>query len=103
MHHTNTRGAIAEEQVMIWCMAQGYYPFRAVMPVGPIDIIAINEDGDTLLLDVKSVSMRVNAAAGRNKPEPISRTRSPLQKSLGVRIAYCNLETGEVRLAKHKN
>lgn len=102
MHSQNTNGAIAEEHVMIWCMEQGYYPFRSVMPVGPIDIIAINELGDTMLLDVKCLNRRYRPGLCK-LPQIISRPRSKLQKSLGVRIIYVELATGEVHLVKHQN
>ena len=103
MHSKNSSGAIAEEHVMIWCMNKGYYPFRAIMPVGPIDIVAINEVGDTMLLDVKCLNRRVTPGAGRNVPQKIHRTRTPIQKALGVQLIYVDLETGDVHLVEHKN
>ena len=102
MHDKNASGAIAEEHVMIWCMEQGYYPFRAVMPVGPIDIIAINKLGDTMLLDVKCLNRR--AIPGRYRvPQIISRPRTKLQKALGVSIIYVDLSTGKIHLVKHQS
>ncbi|MDG1415957.1 MAG: hypothetical protein P8R39_11435 [Alphaproteobacteria bacterium] len=102
MHSQNANGAMAEERVMIWCIERGYYPFRAVMPVGPIDIIAINELGDTMLLDVKCLNRR--KLPKRTKiPQTISRPRTKLQKALGVNIIYVELATGEVHLVRHQN
>ncbi len=99
MHSKNSSGAIAEEHVMIWCMNKGYYPFRAIMPVGPIDIVAINEVGDTMLLDVKCLNRRML----NGSDQTISRPRSNLQKELGVNIIYVDLETGDIHLVEHKS
>ena len=97
MHSKNSSGAIAEEHVMIWCMNKGYYPFRAIMPVGPIDIVAINEVGDTMLLDVKCLNRRLL----HGKLHTISRPRSDLQKALGVNIVYVDIQTGDIHLVDH--
>ena len=88
MHSKNKAGAIAEEHVMIWCMERGYYPFRAIMPVGPIDIIAINDCGDTLLLDVKCLNRRVTPGARTECPQ----NQNAHQKALGVQLIYVDLE-----------
>jgi Holliday junction resolvase-like predicted endonuclease len=99
MHSKNKSGSIAEEHVMIWCMNKGYYPFRAIMPVGPIDIVAINECGDTLLLDVKCHNRRLL----NGKLHTISRSRSPIQKALGVNIIYVDLQSGDIHLVDHQS
>lgn len=59
-----------------------------VFQQGPIDIIAINNQGDMLLIDAKTSSTLKKAS--RNTPERRYRVRTKLQKKLGVIVAYVN-------------
>jgi hypothetical protein len=72
----------------------GYYVFSPVVhQQGPIDLIAINQQGHILLIDVKTDGKRINT--GRKHPSRIYRIRTPLQKKLNVVLAYVN-EDNEV-------
>jgi len=66
----------------------------------PIDIVAVGQDGEILLLDSKADNKRVNTA--RSKPSRIYRPRSQLQKKLGVRIAYVEAD-GTVSIIDHED
>ena len=46
-----------------------------------IDLIAVNDNGDLLLLDAKTESTRVDGSR-------VHRVRTPIQKELGVQLAY---------------
>ena len=76
------KGTAAELVVAHHFVNLGYHVFSPVVyQTGPIDLVAINDDGEILLLDAKCVSLRANETR-------IARVRSTLQKELGVQIAY---------------
>lgn len=53
---------------------------------GPIDIVAVNDDGDTFFVDVKTEGKRISKLG--TKPTRIHRVRTAKQKNLNVMIAY---------------
>jgi len=53
----NKKGDYSELLASAWLLKQGYEVFRNVSSVGPIDIVAVNED-ETILIDVKTCSLR---------------------------------------------
>jgi len=56
MLNTSKKGDQSELLACAWLLEQGYEVFRNVSSVGPIDIIAVNED-ETILIDVKTCSL----------------------------------------------
>jgi len=89
-------GDICEAIVAAKLIARGYYVFRSHHGRGPVDIIAINDDGEILLLDVKKDKLRRNP--GRKYASRINRVRSDAQKKLGVGFAYVDIDTEEIKI-----
>lgn len=90
------QGQICETILTEWLLRQGYYVCRPLAGQGPVDCVAYNEQGQLLLLDSKQDAQRVNP--GRKVASRIHRKLSPLQKQLGVRTAYINLDTRDVHV-----
>tara|TARA_R110000765_G_scaffold90951_1_gene172740 strand:+ start:8165 stop:8413 length:249 start_codon:yes stop_codon:yes gene_type:complete len=57
---------------------------------GPIDIVAVNDDGDIYFIDVKTDGKRITGTG--IKPSRIHRIRSSQQKKLNVILAYVDKE-----------
>lgn len=90
------QGQICETILTEWLLRQGYYVCRPLSAQGPIDCVAYNDDGQILLLDAKQEARRVNP--GRKIPTRVHRPLTALQKSLGVRVAYIDLESRDVHV-----
>lgn len=76
-------------------MAHGCHVYMPVLEQGPIDLIAIAPEGEVFYFDVKK--------AGRRKDGSIiSRRTSDIQKKLGVRLLYVDLDTGQCALYPHQ-
>ena len=73
-----------------------YWILRPYAGQGPVDVAAISEEGDIYLFDAKKDARRVNP--GRNTRARIHRVRSDIQKRLGVRIAYVDIDTRAVHI-----
>jgi len=69
---------------------------RPLSAQGPGDCVADNDDGEILLLDAKQEARRVNP--GRKIPTRVHRPLTALQKTLGVRVAYIDLDTRDVHV-----
>jgi len=78
---------------------EGYWVFPASRGSSPIDLVAVNERG-VRLLQVKKDGQRTSP--GRSKPDRIHRTRSDLQKQLGGKMVYVNVDTREVTVTDHE-
>ena len=63
---------------------------------GPVDVIGISEEGEIVLLDAKQDAFRVNP--GRKNPARIHRKRTELQRKIGCRVAYVDIETRHVHI-----
>jgi len=74
-----------------WLMSQNCYVYTPFIEQGPIDLIALTPKGELLLFDVKTVGRRKNGSI-------ISRLLTDIQKKLGVRLLYVDLETGSCAL-----
>mgnify|MGYP003142329112 CR=1 FL=1 len=66
-----------------------------VMAQGPVDIVAISPNGKTHLFDVKTHAFRASGTS-------IARKLTDIQRKLGVRLLYVDLETGAVGLYTHQ-
>tara|TARA_R110000744_G_scaffold152443_3_gene266496 strand:- start:4277 stop:4567 length:291 start_codon:yes stop_codon:yes gene_type:complete len=83
-------GDIAEHYAITWLWDQGFDVFKNSGCTGPIDMIALDREGDMLLIDVKTEK-------GWN-----TGYRSPLQKQLGVQILSFTPEKRKLRFVEHK-
>jgi hypothetical protein len=63
---------------------------------GPVDVIAVNDEGEISVLDAKKQSRRVNP--GRKCLSRIHLARTAAQKRLGARIAYVDIESRNVHI-----
>ena len=87
------KGAAAEARLAAHLIDEGNWVFTPICNHdGPIDLIAVNADGEITLFDAKTDSVRVNP--GRKVPQRIYRVRKKIQRDLGVKIAYVNQEGG---------
>lgn len=92
-------GALCELRLADWLLKNNYWVFSPIVNHdGPVDLVAVNRDGEILLLDSKADNKRL--IAGRKTPSRIYRTRSELQKKLGVQIAYVAAD-GTVSITDH--
>ena len=57
---------------------------------GPVDMVILDKDGYTLLVDVKAVSLRTKNGW------KVNRIPTKQQQKLGVHLVYVNLDTREV-------
>lgn len=83
-------GDIAEHYAITWLWDQGFDVFKNSGCTGPVDMIALDREGDMLLIDVKTEK-------GWN-----TGYRSPLQKQLGVQILSFTPEERKLRFVEHK-
>ena len=66
--------------------------------IGPVDLVAVNKNGEISLFDAKADSFRINP--GKKTPHRIYRVRKKIQRDLGVKIAYVD-EDGKVSITDH--
>ena len=69
---------------------QGCYVFKNISQHGPVDMVVLDKDGYTLLVDVKAISLR------SKNGWKVNRVPSEEQEKLGVHLVYVNLDTREV-------
>ena len=95
------RGMIAVNLVHNFLIKQGYQVFNEDQSQGMIDMVAINEEGDMLLIDVKALARRTDGTK-------INRILRPNQKKLEdvfktkVQLIYADVETGEIDFNRRK-
>jgi|TARA_R110000824_G_scaffold356372_1_gene543629 hypothetical protein len=91
------KGQISETILTEYFLRYRFYVFRPLAAFGPVDVVAVSsQTGNIYLLDAKSVGRR--KLKGRIGLHLIYRTLSKEQKLLGVRIAYVDLKTHEVKI-----
>jgi len=83
-------GDIAEHYAITWLWDQGFDVFKNSGCTGPVDMIALDREGDMLLIDVKTEK-------GWN-----TGYRTPLQKQLGVQILSFTPENRKLRFVENK-
>ena len=69
---------------------KGFYVFKNISQHGPADMVVLDKDGYTILIDVKAVSLRAKNGF------KVNRAPSKEQHELGIEIMYVNLDTREV-------
>ena len=77
---------------------EGYWGFPANQNAPPINLVAVTEQG-VGLIQVKKDGQITNP--GRNKEVRIHRTRSDLQKQLGVEMVHVNPDKRSVTATDH--
>ena len=96
MDQRHVDGLSCELILMNYLANRGYYVFSPLSSQSPVDVVAVDEEGRCFLFDAKKDALRINP--GRKKRDRIYRVRTDLQKQMGVRKAYVELETGNVHI-----
>ena len=84
------KGDQAELIAQEFFIKKGYYVFNNISQHGPVDMVVLDNDGYTLLIDVKAISLR------SKNGWKVNRVPSEEQEKLGVHLVYVNLDTREV-------
>ena len=84
------KGDQAELIAQEFFIKKGYYVFNNISQHGAADMVVLDNDGYTLLIDVKAVSLR------EKNGWKVNRTPNKEQDRLGVHLVYVNLDTREV-------
>jgi Holliday junction resolvase-like predicted endonuclease len=99
--HTNfsstRKGDLAEYYAVTWLWDNGYEVFKNSGGNGPVDLVALDKAGKTILIDVKCDTW--DEAIQRKKPK---KGRTKKQIDLGVKILSFNPDTRQLRFVKHK-
>ena len=91
----NSDGKRCELLAANWLFGQGCFVYSPFLEQGPVDLIAINPDGEVLLFDVKKVARRDNGSI-------ISRMLTDTQRKLGVKLMYVDMEANICGLYPHQ-
>ena len=99
MKHTkhtedSRKGDMAEFYAVTWLWDSGYEVFQNSGCTGPIDMIAMDKEGNIILIDVKTIS-------NSNGKAVCGTSRSKVQKELGVRLLCFDPETRGLRFMQH--
>ena len=79
------KGTIGEHKAIIQLMEDGWHVAKAVDPHCPFDLVAVDEDGDVKLIDVKTVTIRKKIKPNWTiKSKRINRVLTKIQKQMGV-------------------
>jgi len=84
------KGDQAELIAQEFFIKKGYYVFNNISQHGPVDMVVLDNDGYSLLIDVKAISLR------SKNGWKVNRVPSEKQERLGVHLVYVNLDTREV-------
>ena len=84
------KGDRAELIAQEYFIRKGFYVFQNISQHGPVDMVVLDNDGYTLLIDVKAVSLR------EKNGWKVNRSATEEQKRLGVHLLFVNLDTREV-------
>tara|TARA_R100000005_G_C4993573_1_gene200590 strand:- start:830 stop:1174 length:345 start_codon:yes stop_codon:yes gene_type:complete len=99
MDFRQQEGRIAEAILTEHFLRLGYYVFVPLAAFGPMDLVIINpETGEVVLLDAKKDKKRVKGWKGRSPNLRIHRLRTSMQKKLGVRMAYVDIDDRTVHI-----
>lgn len=96
MYLRHRHGKICELILSQYLYERGFWVFTPIGEPCPADIVAMSPDGDIFLFDSKKEMRRTNP--GRKYESIVYRKRTDLQKSLGIRMAYINLDTRAVTI-----
>ena len=96
MDRRHTEGQICEIILVEYLLRQDLYVFQPVSAHGPVDVVAISAEGEMYLFDAKKDAGRYVPKRGAN--HRIYRVLSPLQKTMGVRMAYVDITTRAVHI-----
>ena len=80
------KGTIGEYQAIVDLTKQGYHVALACNPQCPFDLVAVGEDGEIRLIDVKSNTYRKKSKKTYKKSLKIYRCPTAKQKKLKIEL-----------------
>ena len=92
-------GDIAEYYAVTWLWDNGYEVFLNSGSTGPVDLIAMDKDGNSILIDVKTMQKDYRTP---NNIYTHRNVRNKVQKDLGVQIVSFNPETRKLNFVNHR-
>ena len=99
MKHTESpsrKGDLAEYYAVTWLWDNGYEVFQNAGCNGPIDMIAMDNKGKIILIDVKTAQSDTPRVPKGKK----GRTKNQIK--LGVRVLLFNPSSRDLRFVEHK-
>ncbi len=93
------KGDFAEYYAVTWLWDNGYEVFQNCGCTGPIDLVATDKKGNTLLIDVKTEVQAKPSCP--NSAYVVKHVRTKLQKKLGVVLLGFNPVTRTLRFIQH--
>ena len=91
------KGDLAEYYAVTWLWDNGYEVFQNSGCTGPIDMIAMDKKGNTILIDVKTVHVYSDSK------QHCKKTLTKTQQKLGVKLLGFNPETRNLQFIEHKD
>jgi hypothetical protein len=70
-------------RAILWLTKKNYYVFDNISGLGPCDVIAMNDKGNVIKIDIKSESIR---KTGTHAGHKIRRMPSKQQKKMGIKL-----------------
>ena len=87
MSEKSRKGAVGEHKVIVQLLEDGYHVAKSVDPHCPFDLVAVGEEGDVKLIDVKTVSYRKNTKPNwTKKSKKINRVPNARQKKMKIEL-----------------
>ena len=87
MSKKSIKGTVGEHKVIVQLLEEGYHVAKAVDQQCPFDLVAVSEEGDVKLLDVKTISYRKNTkATWTKKSQKINRVPNLRQKKMKIEL-----------------
>ena len=87
------KGLIAEHQAIIDLTNQGYYVALATNPQSPFDLVAVDDEGNIRLIDVKTTSYRKRFRNKNWKKKSYKIYRCPTAKQKKLNIELMMIES----------
>lgn len=91
----NVLGDVAEYYSITYLLDQGLHVFRNACCTGPVDLVAMDSQGNLTLIDVKTVR--------KERDYNVASVRSPIQKKLGVQLLDFDVATRSFSWKQHKD
>lgn len=92
------KGDYAEYYAVTWLWDQGYEVYCNAGCTGPVDIVAMSPEGETILIDVKTLQLHHIPEKGYN----VFGVMTDLQKKLGVQVLTFHPITRQLNFVKHR-
>ena len=87
MSKKSIKGTVGEHKVIVQLLEEGYHVAKAVDQQCTFDLVAVSEEGDVKLLDVKTISYRKNTKpTWTKKSKKINRVPNLRQKKMKIEL-----------------